>query len=184
MCVKHVLIVIDERRIGRIRKPLPDGVALAHGLGVEHQHASLEVIVWILHLQHGLRIIHTLTMLYVQIAKEIDIAHCAKQLALQIDVVELCDITVDDDVGIEIQHLVIEWQDFLNQETVVRLHADMRVVGGKLISGKFAVHVGESQIHVRELLEEPAHTLLLIPRDVALQYGDIVEIARISVLHG
>jgi len=60
----------------------------------------------------------------------------------------------------------------------------MGVVGGKLISGKFAVHVGESQIHVRELFEEPAHTFLLVPRDVALQYGDIVEIARISVLHG
>jgi len=51
---------------------------LTHRLGIEHQHASLEVIVGVLHLQHGLRVIHTLTMLYVQIAKEIDIAHCAK----------------------------------------------------------------------------------------------------------
>ena len=157
---------------------------LTHRLGIEHQHTSLEVIVGVLHLQHGLRIIHTLTMLYVQIAKEIDIAHCAKQLALQIDVVELCDITVDDDVGIKVQHLVIERQELLNQETIVCFHADMGVVGGKLISGKFAVHVGESQIHVRELFEEPAHTFLLVPSDVALQYGDIVEIARISVLHG
>ena len=60
----------------------------------------------------------------------------------------------------------------------------MRVVGGKIIAGKFSVHVGKSQIHVREPLEEHAHTFLLIPSDVALQYGDIVEIARISVLHG
>ena len=41
MCIKHVLIVIDERRIGRICKPLLDGVALAHGLGIEHENASI-----------------------------------------------------------------------------------------------------------------------------------------------
>ena len=76
--VEHILVVVDELVIRCVSEPLLDGVMLTHRLGIEYQHASLEVIVGVLHLQHGLRVIHTLTMLYVQIAKEIDIAHCAK----------------------------------------------------------------------------------------------------------
>ena len=60
----------------------------------------------------------------------------------------------------------------------------MGVVGGKLISGKLTVHIGESQIHIRELLEEAAQTFLLVPCDVALQHRHIVEVVRIGVLHG
>ena len=182
--VEHVLIIVDKGVVRSIGEPLLDGVMLTHRLGVEHQHAGLEVIVWILHLQHGFRVIHTLAMLHVQIAKEIDITHRTEQLVLQIDVVQLCDITVDDDVGIEVQHLVIERQKLLNQETIVRFHADMGVVGGKVVTGKFAVHVGEPQIHIRELLEEAAQTFLLVPCDVALQHRHIVEVVRIGVLHG
>ena len=44
----------------------------------------------------------------------------------------------------------------------------MGVVGGKVVTGKFAVHVGEPQIHIRELLEEAAQTFLLVPGDIAL----------------
>ena len=82
MCIKYILIVIDERRIGRIRKPLPDGVALAHGLGVEHENASLEVIVRILHLQYILGVSHAFAMLDVEVGKEINISNRAEQLAL------------------------------------------------------------------------------------------------------
>ena len=166
--VEHVLVVVDEIGIRGVGKPLFDGVMLTHRLGVEHQHSSLEVIVWILHLQYGLRVAHAFAVLHIEIGKEVDVSNRTEHLALQVDVVKLRDIAVDDDVGIEIQHLVVERQNFLNQEAVVCLHADMSVVGGKVVTGKFAVHVGEPQIHIRELLEEAAQTFLLVPGDIAL----------------
>lgn len=102
------MVVVDEIGIRGVGKPLLDGVMLTHRLGVEHQHASLEVIVWILHLQHGLRVAHAFAVLHVEIGEEVDVSNRAEHLALQIDVVKLRDIAVDDDVGIEIQHLVVE----------------------------------------------------------------------------
>ena len=182
--VEHVLVVVDEIGIRGVGKPLFDGVMLTHRLGVEHQHAGLEVIVWILHLQHGLRVAHAFAVLHVEIGEEVDVSNRAEHLALQIDVVKLRDIAVDDDVGIEIQHLVVERQNLLNQEAVIRLHTDMGVIGGKIVASKFAVHVGEPQIHIRELLEEATQTFLLVPCDVALQHRHIVEVMRIGVLHG
>ncbi len=122
-------------------------------------------------------------MLHVQIAKEIDITHRTEQLVLQIDVVQLCDITVDDDVGIEVQHLVIERQKLLNQETIVR----STLIWALLVESSYPASSRFTLVNRRFIfgnLEEAAQTFLLVPCDVALQHRHIVEVVRIGVLHG
>ena len=113
---------------------------LTHRLGVEHQHAGLEVIVWILHLQHGLRVAHAFAVLHVEVGEEVDVSNRAEHLLrLQIDIVKLRDIAVDDDVGIEIRHLVVERQNPSESGSDNTSHTDMGVIGGKIVASKFAV---------------------------------------------
>ena len=49
-------------------------------------------------------------MLDVEVGKEVDISNRTEQLALQVGVVQLGNIAIDDDIRIQIQHLVVERQ--------------------------------------------------------------------------
>lgn len=98
-----------------------------------------------------------------------------QQVVLKIDVIQLRNITNNNDVGIEIEHLVVIRQELLNEETVVRFDTDMRIVCGQIVARQLTFHIQEPQTHVRKLLEEAPHTLLLVPCDILLQNNYIVE---------
>ena len=104
--------------------------------------------------------------------------HGGEQVVAQLGREQLGDVALDDEVAVQVQDLVVLWQELLNQKAVVRLHADVLVVGAELVLPHDLRDVAETQVRVLKAGEEPAHHALVIRRDVLVQNDHIVAARR------
>jgi hypothetical protein len=96
----------------------------------------------------GRRVLEALAIRHVQIAQIVHVSHRRHKVVSHVDVEELAHVASDDEVGIEIEHTIIALKDFLNQEAVVRLHTDVRIIGGKIVATYKVGYVVEAQLGI------------------------------------
>ena len=72
-CVEDVLVVVDEGVVRGELEPFLHGVQLAHLLGVEHEHAGLQVVVGVFHVEDALVVAHVVAARGVEVAQKVDI---------------------------------------------------------------------------------------------------------------
>ena len=110
--------------------------------------------------------------------------HGGQQVVAELNVEQLGHIALHDKVGIQVQHLVVVRHELLDEEAVVRLHADMRIVGGQFVLAHQARYVTELDGHVIEAArEEIGHEHAVLVRDVLLQHHHFVAILLGGVGH-
>ena len=68
---------------------------LAHTVQIHDEHASLEVRIWVTHMQLMDRICHALAIFYIKVAEKIGIRHSADCGVAQIGVIQFRNISVD-----------------------------------------------------------------------------------------
>ena len=133
MRVQDVLIVVDESVVGGELKPFLHRVTRAHGPRVQDEDSGLEIAIGVFHAKDLLGIGEAIATLHINVGDKIDIVRGGQQRIAQIGSEELGDIPPDDQVGIEIQNLVVIRQQILNQEAIIRLDADVRVIRREVI---------------------------------------------------
>ena len=183
--VEDVLVVVDEvGALGHL-EPLRHRVKLSHGLGVENQHTCLEVVIGILHLEDPTGVAQALAIRQVEVGEIVNITGCSHQVVTKPGIVELCHITLDHEVRVEVKHLVIRRENLLHEEAVVGLHRDVLVVGVQVVALHHAPHVEEGDAGVGVALKVGAHDGLVVSGDIAREHHYIVEALRVGVLeHG
>ena len=172
--VQNILVVIDVSGFGGDFQPFVDGMDLAHTLEVHHQHAGLEVAVRIVHMQLLAHIFGSFTVFHIEITDEVDIGHSGNRIIPKFNIEQFGDIAIDHQIAIQIQQLRIERQRLLDDETVIRFDADMRIAGGEIEASQVTAHIEEADHGIWEPFEKLTYVLLVLVGDIPFQYDHII----------
>ena len=178
MSVQHILIVINVSLIRCKLEPFPHRMSSAHRSCVQHQNTRLKIVVRIIHSKDVLGVIKTLALLHIDVSDKINISHRTDKIVTQISGKKLRNVTLNDEIGIEIEHFIVKWQEFLNQETVISLNADMRVIRRKLIILNSTRNIRKTQRCIRKLREERLHGTLIVSSNIPLHHYNVITIFR------
>ena len=172
--VQNILVVINVSGFGGDFQPFVDGMDLAHTLEVHHQHAGLEVAVRIAHMQLLAHVSGPFAVFHIEIADEVDIRHGGNRIIPKFNIEQFGDIAIDHQIAIQIQQLRIERQRLLDDETVIRFDADMRIAGGEIEASQVTAHIEEADHGIWEPFEKLTYVLLVLVGDIPFQYDHII----------
>ena len=147
---------------------------LAHTVEVHHQHAGLEVAVRIAHMQLLAHVSGPFTVFHIEITDEVDIRHSGNRIIPKFNIEQFGDIAIDHQIAIQIQQLRIERQRLLDDETVIRFDADMRIAGGEIEASQVTAHIEEADHGIWEPFEKLTYVLLVLVGDIPFQYDHII----------
>ena len=149
---------------------------------VEQDGARLEVAIGVLHLHDVVHIVLLLRLEAVVQAGGVGVLHCGQQVAVHIHVEQLGDVFVNHHVAVQVQGLVVAWQDVLHKQAEVRLYAE--VAAQEQLAFVFAHQPGgveETQAEVGRCHEALQHGLA-VRAYVAVQHHDVVRAVGGSML--
>ena len=172
--VQNILVVVDVSGFGGDFQPFVDGMDLAHTLEVHHQHAGLEVVIRIAHVQLLAHVFGSFSVFHIEIADKVDIGHGGDRIVSKFDIEQFGGIAIDHQITIQIQQLRIERQRLLDDEAIIRFDADMRVAGGEIEASQITAHIEKANHGIRELLEKLTHGPLVLIGDIPLQHNHII----------